>query len=234
MTTAIGILARAPVPGACKTRLIPAIGADGAAQLQRALIGRTLTTACAAAADRVVLFTDGDTGDGLWDALRRQHPIDIAPQCGPDLGARMAHAMQALLAHHARAILVGTDCLTLHPGTLQAAAAALAQARMVFVPAEDGGYALVGATAFPARVFGDLAWGTRTVMADTRERLRGAGWAPDADWIELDTGWDIDRPADLQRAVTAGLIDAAWLAGLGAPATPSDGLRPPPMAREPV
>jgi hypothetical protein len=81
----------------------------------------------------------------------------------------------------------------------------------VFAPAEDGGYVLVGASAFPATVFQDISWGESTVMTDTRQRLREAGWALGREWSELDTYWDIDRPADLRRAADAGLIDASWL-----------------------
>lgn len=211
MTAAIGILARAPVPGSCKTRLIPEIGAGRAARLQRHLIERALATACAAHADRIVLFTHGDHGDGLWESLRRSHAIQVLRQRGINLGERLSNAMSALLVNHSRAILMGTDCLTLTPSDLQDAEAALDVARMVFAPAEDGGYAMVGARTFPKSVFQAIAWGGTTVMADTRQRLRGAGWTfGRGGWIELETHWDIDRPADLRRAVGAGLLDSSW------------------------
>lgn len=213
MSAAIGILARAPVSGLCKTRLIPDIGASRAARLQRHLIDRSLSTACEAGVDRVVLYTEGDSGDGFWNDLRRRYPIDIRPQRGADLGARMADAMCVLLAAHSRAVLIGTDCLTLTPLDLRDAAAALVQTRMVFAPAEDGGYVLVGARTFLESVFQNIAWGGTTVMSDTRRRLRDASWGVGRDWTELDTHWDIDRPADLRRAVAAGLLDSSWEIG---------------------
>lgn len=216
MTTAIGILARAPVPGSCKTRLMPVLGAEGAARLQRHLIRQTLSMACAARADSVVLFTEGDPGDGLWNDLRRQHPIDVQPQRGADLGMRMADAMRVLLETHRRAVLIGTDCLTLSPLDLRTAAAVLTQTCMVFAPADDGGYVLVGANAFPDCVFRGIAWSESGVMSDTRRRLRDAGWALGREWTELDTHWDIDRPADLRRAMDAGLLDASWESDLRA------------------
>ncbi len=213
MSVAIGIFARAPVPGACKTRLIPALGADRAARLQRHLIDRTLATACDAGAESVVLFTEGDSGDDLWDHLRRRHFISLRAQRGIDLGARMADAMRTLLGTHLHAVLIGTDCLTLTPEDLRNAAAALSRTRMVFVPADDGGYVLVGASAFPEAAFQYIAWGGPTVMADTRQRLKAAGWAFGRDWTELDAHWDIDRTADLRRAMDAGLLDSSWGTG---------------------
>jgi uncharacterized protein len=72
----------------------------------------------------------------------------------------------------------------------------------VFVPAEDGGYALIGLSRNDARVFEGINWGGTEVMAQTRERLRGLGWR----WHELDTLWDVDRPADYQRLLQSGLL----------------------------
>lgn len=225
MTAAIGILAGAPVPGLCKTRLIPAIGAERAARLQRHLIDRTLATASEAGADGVVLFTEGDTGDGLWSDLRLHHPIAIRQQRGDDLGARMSDAMHTMLATQSRAVLIGPDCLTLTPVTLRTASAASTHTRMVVAPAEDGGYVLVGASTFPDSAFQGIAWGGTTVLSDTRQRLRSAGWAFRREWTELDTHWDIDRPADLNRAVDAGLLDASWGHGTDAQAETADPLK---------
>lgn len=205
---AIGVLARAPVAGACKTRLIPLIGAPGAARLQRHLIDHTLTTACAAAPGAVTLFTTGDAPDAPWSAWQQRFGVRLAPQVGAGLGERMRQALAALLDRSEHALLIGTDCPLLKVRQLQAAARHLARARMVFVPAQDGGYVLVGARELNADAFRDIAWSTARVMQQTRAALRAGGWRSRHDWTELPTLWDIDRPADLRRAMRAGLIPA--------------------------
>jgi glycosyltransferase A (GT-A) superfamily protein (DUF2064 family) len=103
-------------------------------------------------------------------------------------------------------LLIGSDCAVLTPGLLRRAAAALADHDMVFVPAEDGGYVLVGARAGArlAPAFTGIAWSTARVMAQTREALAAAAIG----MAELEPLWDIDEPADWQRAVAAGLVSA--------------------------
>ena len=76
---------------------------------------------------------------------------------------------------------------------LRAADAALTQHDAVFVPAADGGYALVGLTRPAPSLFTAMPWSTSNVMALTRERLAAAG----ARHAELPTLHDIDQPADL-------------------------------------
>lgn len=224
---AIGVLARAPLAGACKTRLIPLIGAPGAARLQRHLIERTLDTACAAAPGAVTLFTAGEAPDAPWSHWQQRFGVRLVPQVGADLGERMRRALAALLGQAQQALLIGTDCPLLETRHLQAAARRLARARMVFVPAKDGGYVLVGAREPNAEVFRGIAWSTAHVMRQTRDALRACGWRSGRDWAELPALWDIDRPADLRRAIGAGLVPTELFG------SPEPGLsRPEPSSRE--
>ena len=209
---AIGVMARAPAPGACKTRLAPLIGDAGAARLQQELITHTLRTACACAPGRVTLFTAGEAPQAPWSRWRRRFGVRVMPQAGGDLGSRMHGALAHLLRQAGRALLIGTDCPVLGAGDLQAAAQALTRARMVFVPAEDGGYVLVGARRINAGAFAGIPWGTARVMTCTRAVLAADAWRAGRDWLELPTLWDVDRPADLHRAVAAGLLPARLLA----------------------
>jgi hypothetical protein len=127
-------------------------------------------------------------------------------QHGADLGARMAHAFAATLQHATHAICIGADCPALTAQHLQEAAAALrAGDDAVFVPAEDGGYALIGLSRNLPQLFADMAWGGSTVMAQTRVRLREAGLR----WRELATLWDVDRPEDYHRLQQSGLLHDA-------------------------
>lgn len=212
---AVGVLAKAPVPGACKTRLEPLLGAAGAARVQQELITRALQLACTVAPRAVTLFTAGEAADLPWSAWQTRFAVAVRRQITGDLGARMHAALAHLLARADRALLIGTDCPALTPADLYAAARALhRRRRMVFQPAEDGGYVLVGARELRRVAFLDIPWSTDRVMACTRRALTARGWQAGRDWLELSTSFDVDRPADLCRAVSAGLLPMSLLDGV--------------------
>jgi rSAM/selenodomain-associated transferase 1 len=135
--TAVVVMAKAPRAGQVKTRLIPALGADGAAALARRMLQHTLRQANMAAPGRVWLC-GAPRGDDPAFALPAVPPVRRLDQGEGDLGARMAHAFAALLPRHARVLVVGTDCPALDAAVLHAADAALAVHDAVFVPALDG------------------------------------------------------------------------------------------------
>lgn len=190
------VFAKAPRAGEVKTRLIPLLGAEGAAALHAQLLQQTLDTATSAGLGPVELHCAPDEYDPALRDSARRFGIAALPQIGSDLGARMCHAFDEALARHARVILIGTDCPVLTAQHLHDAHAALAEGNdCVLVPAEDGGYALIGLTRCDARLFDGIAWGGDTVLAETRKRLQQLGWR----WHELETLWDVDRPEDYRR-----------------------------------
>jgi rSAM/selenodomain-associated transferase 1 len=196
---ALAILAKAPVPGTVKTRLIPALGADGATALHARLIERTVETACAAAIGPLTLWVTPAPPDAYFTALASRCPIALAAQPDGDLGARMLAACQAAAGP---AIVVGTDCPALTPAHLREAADVLrGESDVVVVPAEDGGYVLIGAREPQPVLFADMTWSVDAVMAETRRRLAQHGLT----WRELPPLWDVDRPEDLARLSTVGL-----------------------------
>jgi rSAM/selenodomain-associated transferase 1 len=198
----IAVFTRAPAAGASKTRLIPLLGAQGAADAQRAMTWRTLQTATAVADASVSLWCAGDAGHPFLRLCADAFGIACLPQPEGDLGARLAGCLHALLAGHQRVLLIGTDCPVFSVADLEGAAAALDEARMVFTPAEDGGYVLVGARrgGLAGACFERMEWGGPRVMAQTRERLRALGWLPGRDWREMPMLWDVDMPGDYERA----------------------------------
>ena len=191
------VFAKAPVPGQVKTRLIPALGEDGAATLQCQLIERTLRVAAAAGLGSKELWCAPGRDDPFLAACAREYGFGLRGQGEGDLGTRMARALESALADGAHALLIGCDCPVLTAAYLRLAAAALAQGEdAVFGPAEDGGYVLVGSTRTPvAELFEGIPWGTATVMRATRTRLVRNSWR----WLELESVWDVDRPEDLPR-----------------------------------
>ncbi len=109
----------------------------------------------------------------------------------------------AFAANAGPLLLIGSDCPALQPAHLVAAAKALLDERQggndaVFIPADDGGYVLVGLRSPQPRVFEGVEWGSERVMAQTRQRLSRLRLR----WAELPLLWDVDRPADLVRLAT--------------------------------
>jgi uncharacterized protein len=190
---AIAILAKAPEPGFAKTRLIPVLGSERAALLQARLIERTAQTACAAAVGPVTLWATPDDRHPVFQTAGARHGIAIRRQTAGDLGERMLAAMSAA---NGPVLIIGTDCPALTPAHLRSAAGILhGGSDAVALPAEDGGYVLIGTRSPQPALFADMSWGTAEVMQETRRRLRRLG----LNWQEPFTLWDLDLPEDLDR-----------------------------------
>ncbi len=190
MNTPIALLARAPVAGQAKTRLIPALGPAGAAALAERMLEHAVAQAVAAALGPVTLWVTPDATHPAFARLVARHGIALALQPPGDLGARMA----AVFAQASGPLLLmGTDAPALDARRLRDAAAALQSHDAVFVPALDGGYALVGLRRAAPTLFDHMRWSTPQVMADTRQRLSRANLRH----AELPAVADIDEPADL-------------------------------------
>jgi len=195
--TAVAVMAKAPVPGQAKTRLVPLIGEAGAARAQRGFILLTLATARQASTGALTLHGAPDVEHRLFRLLAQRHGVACVPQAEGDLGHRMAAVMVDHFNEHRRQplLIVGTDCPVLTPEHLQRAADALQTHDSVLIPAEDGGYVLIGLRRALPSVFQRVDWSTPRVMAQTRERLNALG----ASWLELPALWDVDDPQDWQR-----------------------------------
>lgn len=200
--TTVAILAKAPVPGFAKTRLTPLLGADGAAALQARLIRRIVETTLSASIGPTTVWATPDPTHTAFTSLSAC-AISLARQPDGDLGARM---LAAVAATNGPALVVGTDCPVLTAGHLQQAADALRTHDVIVIPAEDGGYCLIGMRQPQPALFSEMPWSTASVMSETRRRLDRLGLA----WRELPSLWDVDTEHDLmrlRREGPAGLID---------------------------
>jgi rSAM/selenodomain-associated transferase 1 len=193
MPTGLIVFAKAPVAGQAKTRLIPALGAAGAAALAERLLVHAVEAAVAADLGPVELCVTPDAGHEAFDRLADRHRLRLSGQGDGDLGQRMHRALSRTLAGHRRALLFGSDAPALDAAMLRDAARALDRHDAVFVPALDGGYVLVGLTTPAPALFSGMAWSHAQVMDETRVRARDAGLG----WAELPAVPDIDVPADL-------------------------------------
>lgn len=190
--TRIAVFARSPVAGACKTRLIPALGAEGAAALARRMLLHTLEQALAADIGPVMLCTTPGPGHPDWLHIALPAAVRCLAQGDGDLGQRLAGIARHWLP--GALLLIGTDCPGLDAVLLRSAAEALSRHDAVLLPVSDGGYALLGLRRFDASLFSGIDWSTERVSAQTLERLTGLGWS----FSRLPTGHDIDTPDDLQ------------------------------------
>jgi rSAM/selenodomain-associated transferase 1 len=194
--TILQVFAKVPTPGAVKTRLVPRLGATGAARLHENLVRHALRSACEAKLGAVVLYCAPDCDHPFLVRCAEEYGVRLRAQSAGNLGERMHNALKDGLRESERVLLMGSDCPILGAPQLRAAAAALtAGIDLVLVPAEDGGYVLIGAREIDRAAFDGVSWGSAGVMQQTRDRLMGLGWS----WTEQPTLWDVDRLEDLDR-----------------------------------
>lgn len=191
--TRIVIFAKAPVAGKVKTRLIPALGAQGAADLAERMLADTCEEALAADIGPVELCLEHHPG---WTG-KIPDGVEVSDQGSGDLGERLWRAAERA---GLPLLLTGTDCPALDRHKLRAAAAHLATHDCMIHPTEDGGYALLGLTRLDRSLFTDIAWSTPTVAEATIGTIRALGWS----LAVGETLHDIDVPADLVRLSRVG------------------------------
>ena len=198
---ALAIMAKAPVAGAVKSRLVPPLTAQQAAEFYRALLlDQFEHLSNIAGAERYVFFAPADAEA----ALRPLAGADYAylPQCEGDLGARMAQVFDDLRRHgHRNIVLIGSDLPALPLEYLDAAFARLesSEHRVVLGPSQDGGYYLVGMNRPTPEIFANMSWSHERVLTDTMARLDelGVSYSLLPTWFDLDVAEDFNRLGQL-------------------------------------
>ena len=191
----IAIMAKAPIAGFAKTRLMPLLGADGAADLQHWLIQKTVATARAARLGPISLWCAPDCEHPVFTSLAEQGDLTRYRQPEGDIGVRMLAAAQRT-PENVGTVIIGTDCPTLGPGDILNASQAIREGKdAAIIPAEDGGYVLIAVRRAYAELFADIDWSTPRVMAQTRQRAQEAGIR----LAELPPKWDVDHAEDFSR-----------------------------------
>ena len=190
------IFAKAPVPGSAKTRLIPALGAAGAAALAHRMLDCALRNALAAQVQSVELCMTPASGHSAWQHVTLPESVQCTAQADGDLGERMAAAMGCSTGQgHQPVLLMGTDCLGLDTELINEAARQLQAHDAVIVPVADGGYSLIGLKLPCHALFTQMAWSTSTVAQETLQRMAALGLSV---W-QGPTLHDIDEPVDLHH-----------------------------------
>jgi rSAM/selenodomain-associated transferase 2/rSAM/selenodomain-associated transferase 1 len=195
------VFTRFPESGKTKTRLIPILGAGGAARLQRRMTEHTI--AIAAKAGCRPGLTVEVCHEGGSKALMRQWlgpQFSYRPQGPGDIGRRMARAFEAAFRDGAGVtVIVGSDIPRISAEIIHQAFDGLQKNDLVFGPARDGGYYLIGMkNTIPfetcSRLFSGINWGTCDVLSQTLQKAGASGLR----FILLETLGDVDRPVDLQ------------------------------------
>lgn len=186
--------AKAPLPGFAKTRLIPAIGAERAADLARKMLLNTLNEALAAGIGPVELCVTPEINHAAWQGIPLPAGIEISDQGEGDLGARLALASERALKNAEPVLLVGTDCVEISGDLLREAAQALQEHDAVIYCTLDGGYALLGLKRFDPVLFCDMPWSSDVVASTTIARIEKLGWSVRVG----QTLHDVDEPEDLK------------------------------------
>lgn len=199
--TVILLFSRAPIPGEVNTRLIDHLGADGAANLQKELVNSRLEKFYEAGLCDTQLWCSPDCEHEFFLECKNKYGIELYNQEGVDLGARMSSAIESALKSHKYVVLVGSDAPVLGVEEIESAIKALKSGSpVVLVPAEDGGYVLIGMTRHYKEIFLTVPWGTDRVLNKTRGNIIALGLKH----VELEPSWDIDRPEDYERYLKLG------------------------------
>jgi rSAM/selenodomain-associated transferase 1 len=194
--TVLLVFAKAPVPGEVNTRLIPDLGVQPATELQAELVHSRLRSFSTSQLCEMQLWCSPDSGHDFFEGCKEQYGVPLYEQQGENLGARMSYAIETALQNFKRVILIGTDAPALDHMQIEEAINSLGgDSDIVVVPAEDGGYVLIGMNYHYEKVFLAVPWGTERVLRKTRANAIALGIKLN----ELEMCWDIDRVEDYER-----------------------------------
>ena len=210
MRIRIVVMAKAPVAGFAKTRLIPALSAEGAAELAKKMLVHTIETALASNLGAVEVCATPDPSDSAWQKLALPNQLAWSAQGEGDLGVRMARVAERTIHNNEAIILVGTDCPAIDVFTLHEAARALEVFDASLLPTYDGGYALLALKRFDNRLFENMPWSTSTVALRTLQTMVKIECSVKL----LRTLHDIDEPADIAQLPLAWGYSACYQVSL--------------------
>ncbi len=184
--------AKSPVAGQVKTRLIPALGAVGAMELQQAMLRRL---AAMLDGSKLCPWHFAVAGD-MTPAVFHTQGATPQQQHGKDLGVRMRHAAESSFNAGADSVLlVGGDVPALNAQALAESLEVLQRGSdVVFIPAHDGGYVLLGMRRLIPELFDGPQWGGDEVLAKSLEITEALG----LEAVCLEALWDVDVPEDLE------------------------------------
>ena len=193
--TCLVIFAKAPIIGKVKTRLIPALGAEGACEFYQEMAHNIIVNLAESEICQVKIYSHLDSTHQFFKDLEISNALKVYPQHGNNLGERMFQAIKNSLINFSKVIVIGTDCPEYSAYYLESAIQALDRKDVVIGPATDGGYVLIGMKTAEPHVFARINWGGKTVLDNTVERIVESSLSYEL----LSPLHDIDVPADLKH-----------------------------------
>ncbi len=192
------VFTRAPVPGRTKTRLIPLLGEEGAADFHQSVLRSTLVSATSAQFSNIEIWCESEVNHPFLQQCAEDFSCTLQIQQGKDLGEKMHHAIHTTLATNEFVILVGSDCPAITTTILDEACQQLANGNdAVLGPSIDGGYYLIGLKQAGQKVFQGIEWSEADVAEKTRLNFDQLGLK----YHELEVLADIDTPEDYRKYI---------------------------------
>lgn len=209
------LLAKAPIPGFAKTRLIPSLGKQGAGLIAQKLLQQACQNALAVDDTNLHLALTPAPDHIVWqdyahliDLYGVNNRVNAYEQAEGDLGDRLIAACEAVANNYVPTVVMGTDCPDLTGSVIKDAIQQLNQYDAVMQPVHDGGYAMLVMKHFNREVFKNIRWSSAFTAADTLEKFKQLGWL----WLELDPVSDIDEGDDLIHCPSEWLQDLPAIA----------------------
>ncbi len=200
---ALLVFTRAPVPGQTKTRLIPLLGTQGAAEFHETVLSETLADAKASMFETVEIWCEPDINHPFLQQCSLNFSCALTVQHGNNLGEKMHHATDVALVTNNFVVLIGSDCPAITTDILNQSYQHLTNGKDdVMGPTSDGGYYLIGLKKPEHGIFQDISWGEGNVAETTRQKFNLLGM----DYAELEELSDIDTPDDYQRYISNAIL----------------------------
>jgi len=199
LSITLGMMARAPVPGRCKTRLAATLGEMAAARLYEAMLVDSMESYTRVGATRnVVVAAPEFEGVRILSKLAPRG-WEVIPQEGTGLGERLTNAFRALKVDGSPVLLMDSDSPTLPIEPVSAAVQRFnGVSRVLLGPTDDGGYYLIGLSSLDLDVFRDIPWSTPRVLEATLARCAALSLSTEL----LPSWYDVDERKDLERLAT--------------------------------
>ncbi|MBN4080063.1 TIGR04282 family arsenosugar biosynthesis glycosyltransferase [Beggiatoa alba] len=189
------VFSKPPIPGKCKTRLIPDLGKKDAAALQAKLITKIIKDLLAFRLCPFEIWQSEETDYFTELITQYKKPIRIKTQQGHDLGERMSNALVETHKEVSSVLVIGSDSIMYSKPYLEKALQSLKTHSVVVGPALDGGYGLIGGIKDYPDLFTHISWGSSQVLKQTLTKLD----KENISYLCLDQLWDIDTPSDLVK-----------------------------------
>ncbi len=186
------LFVKCPQKGQCKTRLIPLLGADAANQLYRQLVLHILRRVQPMQDINIAVYAHPHIEHEFIQSLKQDFSISLHQQIGNNLGERMYNAMRDSLHNYRQCVLIGSDCPEIDTHYLEQAFTTIENCDIVFGPASDGGYVLIGGNRISSGLFENIQWSSPSVLQQSLYNAESLGYSTQL----LKTLWDIDTPDD--------------------------------------